>query len=89
MEYAVVIEDYENPMSGQLPVLDVGETIGLLFSYNQECFLSKKHFIHPGGKDLFGKSHRTSRKEFSKAQAMYDKDFKNCKSDKGSTLISP
>jgi len=82
-KYAVVIEDYENPMSGHLPAkLDVGETIDLLFPYNQECFLSR-NFTHVGVRDSFGRSHWTSRKDFSKAQAIYDKDFKDRKSNKG------
>lgn len=83
VKYAVVIEDYQNPMSGRLPAkLDVGETIDLLFSYNQECFLSR-NFTHVGVRDSFGRCHWVSHKEFRKAQAIYDKDFKDRKSNKG------
>src|SRR5438309_11493257 len=47
-KHAVLIHDYENRLSGQLPrKLEVGEKIDLLIRWERDCFLSKP-FTHIG-----------------------------------------
>ena len=74
-EHAVVIHDYENPLSGQLPhKLEVGEKINLLFPYDENCFL-KEGWSHIGVNDYFGRTHWASKKDVKAATQKWKKKF--------------
>lgn len=74
-EYAVVIHDYENPLSAQLPhKLEVGEKIDLLFTYDKDCLL-KDGWSHVGISDYFGRSHWAKKKEVREANKRWCRDF--------------
>lgn len=74
-EFAVVIHDYENPLSEQLPrKLEVGEKIDLLLPYNGECLLHKG-WSHVGISDYFGRTHWARRKDVTEANKKWQKDF--------------
>ncbi|ENE5200873.1 hypothetical protein ACJO1Y_23575 [Vibrio parahaemolyticus] len=54
-KHAVLMHDYENLMSGQLPnKLEVGDTLDLLLPYDENCFL-KEPFTHVGISDTYGR----------------------------------
>ena len=75
-ESGVVIPDYENPASGNLPCeLGVGERILLLFPYDSECFL-KENMPHVGISDTFGRTHWMKTSEVKKMNARWRKEFK-------------
>lgn len=77
--YAVVLQDYENPMSGQLPhKLEVGERIDLLFHYNASCIL-KEGWSHIGISDYFGRTHWAASKKVKAATCSRNKDSGNIK----------
>jgi len=74
-EYAVVIEDYTNPISAKLPnKLDVGDKITLLLPYDQECLLNRG-WSHVGIRDYFGCVHWASSKEVKSANQKWQEDF--------------
>lgn len=76
-EFFVVIHDYVNPLSGQLPrKLAVGEKIDLplLYDESDKCIL-KKNFTHIGISDSFGRVHYAPSKDIKKAKEQYAKDF--------------
>ena len=74
-KYAVVIHDYTNPLSGQLPhKLEVGEKIDLLFPYNKECIL-KEGWSHIGINDSFGRVHWVRSKQVKEAITKWRQDF--------------
>jgi hypothetical protein len=76
-KHAVMIHDYQNPLSGQLPAyLDVGERIDLLIRYERDCFLSED-FTHIGLSDSFGRIHWASAKDVKQARKAYQKKFKD------------
>ncbi len=77
-QYAVVIHDYTNPLSGQLPhKLDVGKGIDLLFTYDKECML-KNGWSHVGISDSFGRVHWAKSKQVKKAIKKWKEDFSGC-----------
>ena len=74
-KYAVVLHDYTNPLSGQLPYkLEVGEKIDLLFPYNKECML-KEGWSHIGISDSFGRVHWARSKQVKEAIKKWRQDF--------------
>lgn len=74
-KYAVVIHDFNNPLSGQLPHrLEVGEKIDLLFHYNADCML-KNGWSHIGISDYFGRTHWAKSKQVKEAIDRWNKDF--------------
>ena len=74
---AVMIPDYENPLSGMLPVkLDVGEKIDLLLKYKKDCFLDKD-YTHIGLLDSFGRVHWASASEVKEAREKFRKFFED------------
>lgn len=71
----VVIHDYQNPLSGQLPTrLATGEKIDLLFEFNADCFL-KAQPTHIGLRDSFGRTHWASRSEVREATKLFREDL--------------
>ncbi|MFH0772572.1 MAG: hypothetical protein V1933_08140 [Candidatus Omnitrophota bacterium] len=76
-QYAVIIHDYKNPLSAQLPNnVKVGNKIDLLLPYNQECFLSAP-CTHIGLSDYYGRIHWAPKKDIKQAKKKYKKDFNN------------
>lgn len=76
-EFGVVMHDYTNALSGQLPKkLEVGERIDLLFPYDKECFLSSG-WSHVGVNDSFGRSHFAKRVQVKVANKRWQQDFGN------------
>ena len=74
-KYAVIIHDYTNPLSGQLPhKLEVGEKIDILFPYNEECML-KNGWSHIGISDYFDRNHWAKSKQVKEAVEKWKKDF--------------
>jgi hypothetical protein len=74
-EYAVVIHDCENPLSGQLPhKLEVGEKFSLLFPYDENAFL-KEGWSHVGINDYFGRTHWANKKAVKVANQTWRKKF--------------
>ena len=74
-KYAVIIHDYTNPLSGQLPhKLEVGEKIDILFPYNAECML-KNGWSHIGISDYFDRNHWAKLKQVKEAVEKWEKDF--------------
>ncbi|PIS37867.1 MAG: hypothetical protein COT35_03790 [Nitrospirae bacterium CG08_land_8_20_14_0_20_52_24] len=79
VKYAVVIHDYKNPMSGQLPSkLNVGEKLDLIFPFDKDSFLSEP-FTHVGLSDSFGRNHWAPRKDVREARKNYLQEFRNNK----------
>jgi hypothetical protein len=67
-KYAIVMHDYENPLSGQLPAkLEVGEKIDILLPYNKNCFL-KEEWSNIGLNDYFGTVHWANKKQLIEAR---------------------
>lgn len=78
-KYAVIIHDYKNPLSGQLPHrLEVGEKLELLFHYNADCML-KEGWSHIGISDYFGRTHWAESKQVKEASGIWNKEFGNVK----------
>jgi len=76
-EFAVVIHDYTNPLSGQLPhKLEVGEKIDVLLPYDAECLL-KNGWSHVGLSDYFGRTHWAKKKDVKIANEKWKSDFAN------------
>lgn len=74
-KHAVMLHDYENPLSGKLPArLDVGEGVDLLIRYETDCFLGKD-WTHIGLSDSFGRVHWAKPSEIKKAREAYQKKF--------------
>ena len=72
---AVILHDYTNPLSTQLPhKLEVGDKIDLLLTYDEECFL-KEEWSHIGVFDNFGKSHWARKRQVKEARERWLKDF--------------
>jgi hypothetical protein len=72
---AVLIHDYKNPLSGQLPcTLDIGERVDLVFPFVRDSLLSQQP-TRVGLRDYFGRDHWVPRKTLRAAQADYDKVF--------------
>ena len=74
-KHGVLIHDYRNPISGQLPItLDVGEKLDLIFAWNEENICSTNP-SHIGIADSFGRTHWAPRKELKKAIKSWKRDF--------------
>ena len=74
-QHAVVIHDYTNPLSGQLPQkLEVGEGLDLLFPYDADCML-KEGWSHIGINDSFGRVHWAPKKQVKEAIKKWRSDF--------------
>ncbi len=70
--YAVVIYDYQDPLSGKLPAaLDVGEKVDLTFRFGPDLFLSDDKFCQIGIGDAFGRVHWCRKSEYRRAQREY------------------
>lgn len=73
--HGVIIHDYRNPLSGQLPVtLEVGETVDLIFPWDAENICS----VNPtsiGIADSFGRTHWAKRKNVRKLMEHWRSDF--------------
>jgi hypothetical protein len=68
---AVLIHDYEDPLSGHLPVdLEVGKKVDLAFRFCEKNFLNGD-FNQVGISDPFGKIHWCSKKTYKKARSTY------------------
>lgn len=77
VKHSFIIHDYKNPESGKLPaVLDVGESIDLIFPYEYEkgTFLDA-HLTNIGLRDSFGKVHWAPKKKVKEVRREYLKDF--------------
>lgn len=73
--HGVLLHDWENPLSGQLPTsLEVGEAVDLLFPWQQDNLLESRP-THVGITDSFGRTHWCSKKQIAKAQQKWDTDF--------------
>lgn len=80
-EHGVLIHDYRNPLSGQLPItLDIGEKVDLLFPWDEENICSSRP-THIGIADSFGRTHWCPRKEVHKSLNDWEFDF-DSKTDK-------
>ena len=74
-DIAVVIHDYNNPLSGQLPhKLEAGEQLCLLFQYDKDCFL-REGGSHIGIMDYYSKVHWAPCNEVAKANEQWKGDF--------------
>jgi len=72
---AIIICDYENPLSAQLPAkIEVGSKISLLLRYDRECFLNQE-WTHVGVYDYYGKFHSTPKKQIKEARELWLRDF--------------
>lgn len=73
--HGFLIHDYRNPLSGQLPkTLEVGETIDLLFPWDEENICS----VNPtaiGIADSFGRTHWAKNKDLKRLMADWRNDF--------------
>jgi hypothetical protein len=69
--YALLIHDYEDPLSGHIPVdLEEGANANLSFRFSNGTFL-EENFNQVGVSDPFGKVHWCSKKNFQYAQKTY------------------
>ena len=60
--HAIVLHDYTNPHSGNLPVtLEVGQSVDLFLSFNDNCFL-KEDMTLVGVSDSFGRTNWAHKK---------------------------
>lgn len=83
-EHAIIMHDYENPLSGKLPKrLEVGERLDLLLAYSKECFL-RANCTHIGVSDFFGRVHWAPRSHLRKAKQDYAKAFGSAEAALGS-----
>ncbi len=74
-EFAIILPDYENPASGNLPYeLGVGERIFLPFLYDSECFL-KMNMSHIGILDTFGRTHWMKTSQVKKMNVRWREEF--------------
>ena len=72
---AVIIHDFTNPLSGQLPSkLEVGDKIDLLLPYDDECLL-KEEWTHVGVVDNFSKYHWADKRQVKEARERWLRDF--------------
>ncbi len=56
-KHAALLYDYHNPLSGKLPkVLEVGDSLDLLFLPDEKCFITEP-WTHVGVGDSFGRKH--------------------------------
>ena len=75
VEFGVLIHDYRNPMSCQLPItLDVGEKVDYIFPWSSENVFSKSP-SHIGISDSFGRTHWAPSKNIKKASALWRGEF--------------
>ncbi len=73
---AVLIHDYTDSMSGQLPCeLDIGDGVDFLFKISEDCFLSEG-WTHIGVKDSFSRIHWAPKRNVSVAKKSYLEKFK-------------
>lgn len=76
--HAMLMHDYEDPLSGRLPaVLDVGDKIDLTFRTSDDIFIIKDDFTQIGISDPFSRVHWCSRADYKLAKASYLKYHKN------------
>ncbi len=81
----IVIFDYQDRLSGRLPVpLDVGEKVDLTFRFAPDLFITDD-FNQLGISDPFGKVHWCRKSEYRRAQQDYAKAAKKESSDVGTT----
>lgn len=74
-KFGVVLHDWTNPLSGQLPhKLEVGEEFRLLFPYDEECML-KQGWLYIGISDTYDRVHWASKKQVKNAIDKWKKDF--------------
>jgi hypothetical protein len=72
-EYAALLHDWEDSLSGRLPVsLDIGEKVDLTFRFTPNLFLTHD-FTQIGISDPFGKVYWCKRLDFRRAQESYKK----------------
>lgn len=70
--YAVLMPDYEDPLSGRLPSdLDVGDKLDLTFRPSDDIFIKKDDFTQVGISDPFGRTHWISRGEYERVKKLY------------------
>ena len=73
--HGVIIHDYKNPLSGQLPVtLDVGESVDLVFPWDKENLCSRAP-THIGIRDSFGRTHWAPISYVQKVNKQWVKEF--------------
>jgi len=76
-QHGVLIHDYRNPLSGQLPsTLDVGEKIDLIFPWDSDC-LCGNNPSHIGIADSFGRTHWAPKKEVQNVIKQWKQEFGN------------
>lgn len=70
--YAVLTTDYEDPLSGKLPVeLDVGEKVALTFRPGKDLFILSDDFTQIGISDPFGGVHWCSCRHYRDVKRSY------------------
>jgi hypothetical protein len=85
VQYAVVMYDYTNAMSDQLPKkLEPGDQVNLLLPFDRKCLLSE-NFTHVGLRDSYGRFHWAARKEIKRASAEWRTVFHETTSAPSST----
>lgn len=74
-QYSILIHDYTNPYTGQLPSSPaVGEGIDLFAAYDPDCFL-KESLTRLGINDSFGRTHWAPRKCMRRMRKKWLADF--------------
>jgi hypothetical protein len=70
--YAMLMHDYEDPLSGRLPAeLDVGAKVDLTFRQSDDIFILKPDFNQIGISDPFGGVHWCTRREYMRIKKSY------------------
>lgn len=73
--YGFIVPDDKHPYCSRLPCrVAVGDTISIIFPYDEECFLAKVP-KRIGINDSFGRTHWAPRRELKRAHRQYRKDF--------------
>lgn len=76
-KYGILIHDYTDPLSGQLPCdLEVGDGRDFLFKVKEDCFLAET-WTHIGIRDSFGRIHWAPKKHVEEARESFKKKCEN------------
>ena len=83
----VIIHDYKNPLSGQLPSrIEVGQPLTLLLPFDANSFL-KDPMTHIGLKDSFGRIHWASGSSVRNARSRFREAFPGASAQPSKDLI--
>lgn len=73
--HGVLIHDYRNRLSGQLPAtLEVGDSLDLLFPWGAELICASSP-THIGIKDSFGRTHWAAKSDVAKVNKEWSSEF--------------